>query len=138
MSGLPRLGAETPDGRLIKPSRRRGRNHGISLCRYADDFVATAPTREVLEDYVMPQLVEFLRERGLTLSEAKTRIVHVSEGFNFLGFHIRRFGRKLLTKPQKEKVLRHLRGIKPYLQAHKQYPAEALIWPLNPVIRGWA
>src|SRR3954471_7281309 len=37
LDGMERLfGAETPDGRLIKPSRRRGRNHGISLCRYAD------------------------------------------------------------------------------------------------------
>jgi RNA-directed DNA polymerase len=139
LDGMERLfGAETPDGRPSHPSQRKGRDRGISLCRYADDFVVTAPTREVLEEYVIPQLTEFLQQRGLTLSEAKTRIVHVSEGFNFLGFHIRRFGRKLLTKPQKEKVLRHLRGIKTYLNAHKQYPAEAVIWHLNPVIRGWA
>lgn len=139
LDGMERLfGAETASGRPIPPSQRKGRNHGISLCRYADDFVATAPTREVLEDYVIPRLTEFLKERGLTLSKAKTRIVHVSEGFNFLGFHIRRFEHKLLSKPQKEKVLKHLRNIKSYLNAHKQYPATAVIRHLNPVIRGWA
>lgn len=100
--------------------------------------MVTAPTREVLEDYVIPRLKEFLKERGLTLSEAKTRIVHVSEGFNFLGFHIRRFEHKLLSKPQKEKVLTHLHNIKSYLNAHKQYPTTAVIRHLNPVIRGWA
>ncbi len=118
--------------------RNAKRNRGTSLCRYADHFVATAPTREVLGDYVIPRLNEFLKERGLTLSEAKTRIVHVCEGFNFLGFQVRRFERKLLTKPQKKKVLRHLHSIKTYLNAHKQYPAEEVIWHLNPVIRGWA
>ncbi len=139
LDGMERLfGAETPDGRPITPSQRKGRNHGISLCRYADDFVVTAPTREVLEEYVRPRLTEFLRERGLTLSEAKTRIVHVDEGFNFLGFQVRRFKRKLLTKPQKEKVLKYLQGIKAYLNGHKQYPAAAVIWHLNPLIRGWA
>lgn len=77
LDGMERLfGAETPDGRPIAPSQRKGRNRGISLCRYADDFVATAPTREVLEEYVIPRLKEFLQERGLALSEAKTRIVH--------------------------------------------------------------
>lgn len=139
LDGMERLfGAETSDGRPITPSQRKGLNRGISLCRYADDFVATAPTREVLEDYVMPQLTEFLRERGLALSAAKTRIVHVSQGFNFLGFLIRRFGRKLLSRPQKEKVLVYLHRIKTFLNSHKQYPAAAVIRHLNPLIRGWA
>ena len=79
-------------------------------------------------------------ERGLALSEAKTRIVHITEGFNFLGFHIRKFGKqgKLLTVPQKEKVLKHVRAIRSYLDAHKQTPAGQVIKALNPVIRGWA
>jgi RNA-directed DNA polymerase len=82
----------------------------------------------------------FLQERGLALSEAKTRIVHIKEGFNFLGFPIRKFGKrgKLLTVPQKEKVLKHLRTIRSYLDAHKQTPAVEVIRTLNPVIRGWA
>jgi Group II intron, maturase-specific domain len=106
----------------------------------ATRLVITAPTREVLETYARPQVEQFLQERGLALSEAKTRIVHIKEGFNFLGFHIRKFGKqgKLLTVPQKEKVLKHVRATRSYLDAHKQTPAGQVIRELNPVIRGWA
>jgi RNA-directed DNA polymerase len=139
LDGMERLfGGETPDGQPIRPSLRKGQNKGISLCRYADDFVVTAPTREVLEEYVLPRLNQFLAERGLTLSEAKTRIVQRDEGFNFLGFTIRRYGRTLLTHPQKEKVQRHLRNVKALLDAHKQAPVGQMIKLLNPLIRGWA
>lgn len=62
----------------------------------------------------------------------------IDEGFNFLGFQIRRFGNKVLTKPQKEKILKHLQGIKSYLDDHKEAPAGRVIRELNPVIRGWA
>ena len=69
------------------------------------DFVTTAPTREVVETYARPRLEKFLQERGLALSEAKTRIVHIKEGFNFLGFHIRKFGKQghIADRPPKGK-----------------------------------
>src|SRR5262245_46934545 len=125
-------------GKPAETDRRRLKSlsHSLTL-----DFVATAPTREVLETYVRPRLETFLQERGLAFSEAKTQIRHIREGFNFLGFHIRQFGRretKLLTVPQKDNVLTHLRGIRAYLDAHKQTPAVQVIRALNPVIRGWA
>jgi RNA-directed DNA polymerase len=141
LDGMERLfDAEHADGRPKTPACRRGKNRGIAVTRYADDFVITAPTREVLETYVRPQIEKFLQERGLTLNEAKTRIVRITEGFHFLGFHIRTFGRqgKLLTVPQKEKVVKHLRGIRSYLDAHKQVPAGRAIKDRNPIIRGWA
>jgi len=69
------FGAEDDQGRYVRPSGRRGLDHGISLIRYADDLVVTAPTREVLATYVVPKLTAFLGERGLKLNEAKTRIV---------------------------------------------------------------
>jgi RNA-directed DNA polymerase len=142
LDGMERLfEAECPDGRPKAPAFRKGLNKGISLIRYADDFVTTAPTREVLETYARPRLEKFLQERGLALNEGKTRIVHIKDGFNFLGFHIRKFGSrdpKLLIVPQKEKVLKHLRGIRAYLDVHKQTPAVQVIKALNPVIRGWA
>jgi RNA-directed DNA polymerase len=141
LDGMERLfDAEYADGRPRKPSERRGMNKGIAVIRYADDFVTTAPTREVLETYARPRIEQFLQERGLVLSEAKTRIVHIKEGFNFLGFHIRKFGKQgtLLTVPQKEKVLKHVRATRTYLDAHKQTPAGQVIKELNPVIRGWA
>ena len=139
LDGMERLfGCETPEGKPISPSKRKGSNRGISLCRYADDFVVIAPTREVLETYVIPKLTRFLAERGLALNEAKTHVVHREQGFNFLGFQIRRFRGTLLTQPQREKIQRHLQGIKGWLDTHKQSPVEHVVRTLNPVIRGWA
>jgi RNA-directed DNA polymerase len=141
LDGMERqFDAEYADGRPKAPATRKGSNRGIAVLRYADDFVITAPTREVLETYARPRVEQFLEERGLALSEAKTRIVHIKEGLNFLGFHIRKFGKqgKLLTVPQKDKVLKHVRALRSYLDAHKQTPAGRVIKELNPVIRGWA
>jgi RNA-directed DNA polymerase len=141
LDGMERLfDAEYADGRPKAPAFRRGNNKGIAVIRYADDVVITAPTREVLETYARPRIEKFLQERGLALSEAKTQIVHITEGFNFLGFHIRKFGKRgtPLTVPQKAKVLKHVRAIRSYLDAHKQTPAVTVIRALNPVIRGWA
>ena len=139
LDGMERLfGCETADGRLISPALRKGADAGVSLIRFADDFVATAPSKEVLETYVLPKLEGFLKERGLELSRAKTRIVHVDEGFDFLGFTVKRFKGKLLAPPQKGKVLDHLRSIKAYLKQNQQAPAEKVVRDLNPVIRGWA
>ena len=140
LDGMERLfDAEDGKGRPKAPAFRKGSNKGIAVIRYADDFVITAPAREVLETYARAKVEKFLEERGLVLSEAKTRIVHITEGFNFLGFHIRKFGKqgKLLTVPQKEKVLKHVRAIRSYLDAHKQTPTVEVIKTLNPVIRGW-
>jgi RNA-directed DNA polymerase len=113
---------------------------GRAVMRYADDFVTTAPTREVLATYARPRIEQFLQARGLARSEAKTRRVHSNEGLNFLGFHIRKCGKQgtLLTVPQKEKVLKHVRATSTYLDAQKQTPAGPVIKARNPVIRGWA
>lgn len=139
LDGMERLfGGEDANGNPIPPSWRKGENRGISLIRYADDVVVSAPSRDVLEQYVVPKLETFLAERGLRLSEAKTRIVHIDEGFHFLGFEIRRCRGTLLTQPEKAKVIAHLRDIKAYLNAHKQMPAVAVIKALNPKLRGWA
>jgi RNA-directed DNA polymerase len=139
LDGMERLfGAEDAQGRYVRPSLRRGPNRGVGLIRYADDLVVTAPTREVLLTYVVPKLTAFLGERGLQLSEAKTRIVHVDEGFNFLGFTVRRYEGVVLTRPQKEKVVRHLRTIHDYLRRHRQATPSQIIGDLGPIIRGWA
>jgi hypothetical protein len=139
LDGMERLfGCETTDDRTIPPAKRKGKNKGISLIRYADDFVVMAPTRKALEEYVIPKLEEFLATRGLALNEAKTHIMRQEDGFNFLGFNIRRFGNTLLTQPQKEKVKRHLKRIKAMLDGNKQATTGHIIKMLNPVIRGWA
>ncbi len=138
LDGMERLfHSETRNGTPIPPGVRSGADRGVSLIRYADDFAALAPNREVLENHVRPKLEQFLAERGLALSEAKTRIVHIEEGFNFLGFTIRRFKSKVLTKPQKEKVQAHIRRMKEMVVEYRSAPQETLINHLNPVIQGW-
>jgi RNA-directed DNA polymerase len=80
----------------------------VSVVRYADDFVVTGASQEVLETLVKPWIVTFLRERGLTLSEEKTRTVHMTEGFDFVGWNFRKYATgKVWVKPQERKnVLR--------------------------------
>jgi RNA-directed DNA polymerase len=132
------FGCEGLDGRPVAPTRRPGNNRGVNVIRYADDFVVTAPSRAVLEEYVRSEVAALLANRGLALSEAKTRIVHVDERFHFLGVEVRRWRGTFPVRPDKAKVLAHLRRIKAYLRTHKQASAGHVIRALNPVIRGWA
>ena len=72
--------------------------HKVHLCRYADDFIVTADCKEVLED-IRQMVEEFMNERGLKLSEEKTVITNIKDGFNFLGWNFRKFKGKLLIQP---------------------------------------
>ena len=139
LDGMERLfGCEDNDGNPVKAVTKRGMDKSVVLIRYADDFLVTAPSKEVLERYVRPKVEAFLAERGLTLNQEKTRIVSIDAGFDFLGFTARKFhDGKLLIRPEKAKVLAHLREIKAYLDASKQIPAGAVVRALTPVIRGW-
>lgn len=66
--------------------------------RYADDFIITGISKEVLENEVKPVVVEFFKDRGLTLSEEKTKITHIEEGYDFLGQNVRKYkGKNTLT-----------------------------------------
>jgi RNA-directed DNA polymerase len=105
--------------------------------RYADDFIVTAETKEDIEA-ILPKIVDWLAERGLKLNEEKTCIRHKSQGFNFLGFHVRAHKKKCLTKPQKEKVQAKLKEIKEWLKKHPNVEAGTVIEVLNPILRGWA
>lgn len=140
LDGMERLFAETTKtGKPIKPFFKKGLNRGVSLIRYADDFVVVAPSKEALEEHVIPKVEAFLTERGLSLSQEKTRVTTIDDGFSFLGFEARKFrDGKLLIRPDKTKVLAHLRAIKTYLDANKQIPAGAVVRELTPVIRGWS
>ena len=111
----------------------------VNLVRYADDFVVTGDSKEVLENTVQPWIVEFLRERGLTLSEEKTRIVHINQGFDFLGWNFRKYGGKLLIKPSKKNVKAFYGKVKEIIATSvSKIPVETLIQRLNPVLKGWA
>jgi RNA-directed DNA polymerase len=113
------------------------KNQRINLIRYADDFIVTGKSKEVLEQEVVPMIRQFLAERELQLSEEKTRVVHIQEGFDFLGFHFRKYGDKPLTTPTAKSVKRLRENIKGIVKSCQGMPAYALIGQLNPVIRGW-
>ena len=89
--------------------RRDGKNYSpiVNYVRFADDFIITGENRELLQEQVLPIVRDFMAERGLQLSEAKTVITHIDEGFDFLGCNIRKYNGKLLIKPSKK----NLKGI---------------------------
>jgi RNA-directed DNA polymerase len=117
----------------------RGRKNKVHLVRYCDDFIITGTSRELLENKVLPSLRAFLRARGLKLSKEKTRIVHIQEGFDFLGQNIRKYRNgKLLITPSKKNVISFLDKVRRTLKSLRQAPAEIVIGQLNPMIRGWA
>ena len=103
----------------------------------ATHLVVTSPDRGRLEAAI-PVIRQWLAERGLELNEEKTRIVHIDDGFDFLGFHLRRFKGILLIKPQKEKVLAKLTQIRAWLRMHIHTKQEEVIAHLNQTLRGWS
>lgn len=142
----PTLANMTLDGlqtMLAKKFRSRGISKKaippkVNLVRYADDFIITGRNKEILEHEIMPLVKEFLSVRGLTLSEEKTKITHIDEGFDFLGFNVRKYDGKLLIKPSKEKVKKFLDKIRETIESNKTCTQDTLIRFLNPKITGWA
>jgi RNA-directed DNA polymerase len=109
----------------------------VNLVTYADDFIITGATREVLEHTVKPIVENFIRERGLELSIEKTIITHINDGFDFLGFNIRKYKDKLLIKPAKKNVVAFLENIRTIIKKNATAKTEYLIHLLNPKLRGW-
>ena len=114
--------------------------------RYADDLAVFCPTREEAEKAKIGYWLEWLEERGLQLSEEKTHIRHLTEGFDFLGFNVRLYrtpnssksGYKQLIKPSKESIRQIRKKLKGIWHKHLGSPTVALINEMNPVIRGWS
>lgn len=111
---------------------------GVTLVRYADDLVAIAPTKHLVETEVVPRLERFLAARGLSLKAEKTRIVTKRKGFDFLGFTIGQPRIKLLVKPRRKNVREILERVREIIRMNKQAEQRKLIALLNPVISGWA
>ncbi len=110
----------------------------VNFVRYADDFIVTGATQELLEQKVKPTLAAFLKQRGLELSEQKTVTTHIDKGLNFLGHTVRKFGDKLLTYPAKSNVKALRKKISLCINSALALPQELLLRQLNPIIRGWA
>lgn len=124
---------------ILKQKYPKHKGKKVYLVRFADDFIITGISREVLDEEVKPIVIEFLSERGLELSTEKTTITHINDGFDFLGVNIRKYGEKFLTKPSKDSQKALLNKVRDIIRTEGTYLSTyGLIRKLNPVIRGWA
>lgn len=116
---------------------RRSKQAKVNIVVYADDFIITGSSKELLETEVRPLVEKFLRERGLELSPEKTSITEIKKGFDFLGQNVRKYGGKLLIKPATASVKALLDNVRAIIKKNKPARAGALIVKLNPIIKGW-
>ena len=147
-------GAGTPQGGVISPTlanlaldgletllrKHYGKRNSnkVNLVRYADDFIITGASKELLETKVKPLVEAFMAERGLRLATEKTRITHIDSGFNFLGQNVRKYQGKLIIKPAKKNIKNFLDKVRGIIRGNYAAKTVNLIGLLNPVIRGWA
>ena len=113
------------------------RRSRVNFIRYADDFIITGKSKRMLESQVKPVVERFLAERGLTLSEEKTSITHITDGFTFLGQTFRKKGNTLRITPAKEGVHALKQKVGRICRKYVSAPMAALIKALNQTLRGW-
>ncbi len=133
----PTLANMTLDGleRVVRnavPYRSR-----VNFIRYADDFIVTGKSKSLLERNVRPVIEKFLSERGLTLSEEKTKITQIKHGFTFLGQTFRKTGNVLRITPAKEGIQALKQKVLELFRKYVGAPMEILIKKLNQTLRGW-
>lgn len=116
-------------------TRKMYYNPKVYLVRYADDFIITCENRETLENEIKLMVKEFLADRGLTLSEEKTKITHIDDGFDFLGFNIRKYKGNLLITPSKDKVKKLYGKIKEIVERKQVCEARDTYKTSNPCDR---
>lgn len=138
LDGLQALLAKHFHGKnLYGGGKQRWTNPKVNLIRYADDFIITGESKELLENEVKPLVEKFLAERGLELSQEKTKITHINEGFDFLGQNMRKYDGKLLTRPSKQSVSEFKKEIKVMFKKLLAVSQVTLIRNVNPMIMGW-
>jgi RNA-directed DNA polymerase len=122
----------------LKKQFPRWKGQKVNFIRYADDFIITASSEELIKIEIIPMVKDFLKVRGLQLSEDKSNITHINEGFDFLSQYIRKYKGKLVILPFKDSVRSFKDKIKSMFKNNRGIPAHGLIRLLNPVIRGWS
>ena len=144
-AGTPQGGIASPilanfalDGLEAAVKAVSPRGTKVNVIRYADDFVITGNSEELLEQTIRPAVEEFLRERGLALSPEKTRITRIEDGFDFLGQNPRKYKGKLFIKPARGNVKAFLAKVKETIRKFTARKPGDMIRTLNPMIRGWA
>lgn len=133
LDGLESLLAEHFGAKASKKHRK----HKVGLVRYADDFIITGTSKELLENEVKPLVEKFLAARGLSLSPEKTQVTHINQGFDFLGWTVRKYRSKLLIKPSRKNTKAFLTKCRSIIKANPASKQAHLIWQLNPVVTGW-
>lgn len=141
----------TPQGSIISPTlanlcmaelgneveRIAGKRRMIHLTVYADDFIITAPSREIAQE-IKEGITPILKERGLELSEEKTLITHMEEGFDFLSFNCKKHGNgAVLVTPSKKAIKTFKEKLHEVIRIGKAWTQDELIATLNPILRGW-
>jgi RNA-directed DNA polymerase len=137
LANLTLDGLERKLHEAFPPTSRKGRTAKVHLVRYADDFLITGCSKELLEKEVQPLVEQHMRERGLELSPEKTTITQIEDGFDFLGQNLRKYDGKLLIKPSKKNVKAFLTKVRTIVKGNRTATAGNLILQLNPLIRGW-
>ena len=108
------------------------------LVRYADDLIALCHSRDQAHE-VKAALAEWLTPRGLAFNDDKTRIVSVDDGFDFLGFNVRRYPNgKLLITPSADAVRRLRARLRVEMRAARGANVGAVLRAVNPIVRGWS
>lgn len=121
----------------VKAVTKRGDR--VNVIIYADDFIITGRTKEILENKVKPVVETFLNQRGLVLSQEKTRITNIYDGFDFLGVNTRKYSNgKLIQKPAKDSIKRFMQDIRETIKHYQAAKTEDLIRMLNLKLTGWA
>lgn len=138
LDGLQKMLADRfHTNRLGKVDLRFKNAHKVNLVRYADDFIVTAATKEIAEE-AKELIRKFLKTRGLELSEEKTMVTHINDGFDMLGWTFRKFKGKLIVKPSKKSMKNFVASLsETILKRGKAWKQEVLIEKLNQQIRGW-
>jgi len=138
LDGIEEMFAEAfwkcPRGKIDK---QRCNTRKVSFARYADDLIVTADSKELAAS-IKEMLTDFLKLRGLELSEEKTKITHIDDGFDFLGWNFRQYNGKLLIKPSKKSIKRLNEKVGTLIRKAAAWTQDNLIMKINPIIRGWA
>jgi RNA-directed DNA polymerase len=138
LDGIEKLLADKyHKGNSGKINNYHAAKHKVNFVRYADDFIVTAKTEEIAKE-VKDLIKDFLKDRGLELSDEKTLITHIDDGFDFLGWNFRKYNGKLLVKPSKKSIEKVTEKISNTIKRGKAWKQEDLIDALNPVITSWA
>jgi RNA-directed DNA polymerase len=115
---------------------RNYNDHKVHYTRYADDFIVTADSREILVE-IKQMIIEHLKQRGLMLSEEKTLITHTDEGFDFLGWNFKKYKGIFLSKPSKASLKNISDKVRNTIKSNRTAKQGDLIRKLNPIITGW-